>query len=403
MKPQTAASILAGGLALAIALVAPAPAHAALTFDIDFTLDTTGFFSTSTTNGQAARAAINRAAQVLGDRIVDNLAPISPGSGNSWTTRFTHPSSGVDNFAVENLLVPQNTVKVYAGARNLGSAIGLGGPGGYEGSGSQPFLDALQYRGQSGAQLASPTDFGPWGGSIAFDNTPSTKWNFNLDAPVSARNDFFTVALHEMAHVIGFGTSRSWGTFRSGNTFTGPKSRAANGGVNVPLYNLESPSSHWQVGVLSTVGGIGSLQEAAMSPSIVVGTRKRFTLLDFAGLDDIGWDIARPGDANADGSVNFDDLVALAQNYGASEPLMRWNRGDFNYDGNVNFDDLVALAQNYGATGVLAAPVDLSQQFGAPFAAEWAAAQVAAGVPEPGAVTIGIFAAGILLPRRRRV
>ena len=403
MKPQTAATILAGGLALAIATIAPAPAHAALAFDIDFTLDTTGFFSTSTTNGQAARAAITRAAQVLGDRIVDDLSPNSPGSGNTWTTRFTHPSTGVENFAVSNLLVPQNTVKVYAGARNLSGAIGLGGPGGYEGSGSQPFLDALQYRGQPGAQLASPTDFGPWGGSIAFDNTASTKWNFNLDAPISGRNDFFTVALHEMAHVIGFGTSRSWGTFRSGNTFTGAKSRATNGGVNVPLYDLEIPSSHWQVGVSSTIAGVGPLQEAAMSPSIVVGSRKRFTVLDFAGLDDIGWDIARPGDANADGSVDFTDLVALAQNYGASESLMRWNRGDFNYDDNVNFADLVALAQNYGTSGVLAAPVDLSEQFGSAFAAEWAAAQVAAGVPEPATITICALSAGILLPRRRRV
>jgi len=51
------------------------------------------------------------------------------------------------------------------------------------------------------------------------------------------------------------------------------------------------------------------------------------------------------GDANLDGSVNFADLVALAQNYGGAGKS--WDQGDFNYDGSVNFADLVALAQNY--------------------------------------------------------
>jgi hypothetical protein len=51
------------------------------------------------------------------------------------------------------------------------------------------------------------------------------------------------------------------------------------------------------------------------------------------------------GDANHDASVDFNDLVALAQHYNtpASGPAL----GDFNYDGNVDFNDLVTLAQHY--------------------------------------------------------
>ena len=66
------------------------------------------------------------------------------------------------------------------------------------------------------------------------------------------------------------------------------------------------------------------------------------------------------GDANLDGSVNFSDLVMLAQNYGGKGKS--WDQGDFNYDGSVNFADLVALAQNYGKSvgGMSVAAVEAS-------------------------------------------
>lgn len=54
------------------------------------------------------------------------------------------------------------------------------------------------------------------------------------------------------------------------------------------------------------------------------------------------------GDANLDGTVEFDDLVRLADHYNQSST--RWVDGDFNYDNVVNFDDLLTLAVNYGAS-----------------------------------------------------
>jgi len=53
------------------------------------------------------------------------------------------------------------------------------------------------------------------------------------------------------------------------------------------------------------------------------------------------------GDVNGDGTVNFADLVTLAQNYGKAGS---YSQGDLNGDGTVNFSDLVILAQNYGST-----------------------------------------------------
>ncbi|HEY7118627.1 MAG TPA: hypothetical protein VH475_18700, partial [Tepidisphaeraceae bacterium] len=55
-------------------------------------------------------------------------------------------------------------------------------------------------------------------------------------------------------------------------------------------------------------------------------------------------------DANLNGTVDFNDLVPLAQNYNGNVTGASWTRGDFNYDGLVDFNDLVVLAQNYNAS-----------------------------------------------------
>lgn len=56
------------------------------------------------------------------------------------------------------------------------------------------------------------------------------------------------------------------------------------------------------------------------------------------------------GDVNHDRSVNFDDLLTIAQNYGQTGQT--FSGGNVNYDagGNVDFDDLLLLAQRYGTS-----------------------------------------------------
>jgi hypothetical protein len=61
------------------------------------------------------------------------------------------------------------------------------------------------------------------------------------------------------------------------------------------------------------------------------------------------------GDANRDRTVDFNDLVVLAQNYNAPAGKI-WQDGDFNGDGAVDFNDLVILAQNYNTTLPAAPP-----------------------------------------------
>jgi hypothetical protein len=96
------------------------------------------------------------------------------------------------------------------------------------------------------------------------------------------------VALHETGHVLGIGTADSWFANVSGATFAGPASTATFGGL-VPL---EADGGHWASDTMSTIYGTSTAQEAAMDPDLTTGTRKVFTTLDMAGLQDVGWTLA---------------------------------------------------------------------------------------------------------------
>lgn len=98
------------------------------------------------------------------------------------------------------------------------------------------------------------------------------------------------------------------------------------------------------------------------------------------------------GDANLDGIVDFDDLLAVAQHYDTATGAT-WTDGDFNLDKAVNFSDLLALAQHYGTS----AAIDLSDT-SADFRNDWALALSI--VPEP--ASISLLLTGTLLGLRRR-
>ena len=257
-----------------LACTQPAPANIDIHFN--YTYDSAGFFAE-----QARRDVLEAAASVFESRFTDSLDAVNSSGPNNFSTIFFNPS---DPFAADIALSSQNiamdVVLVYAGGADLGGGtLGLGGPGGFSCSGVPGFCSDAALRGQGATSGANAVDVAPWGGSISFN--AATNWNFSVSSgPGFSQYDFYSVAVHELAHLLGFGTSPSFQALVSGGTFNGPTT----GGVA-----LFGDESHWVPGTLSTVNG--EVQEAAMDPDIANGQRKHFTDLDFAAMSDIGWQV----------------------------------------------------------------------------------------------------------------
>ncbi len=102
-----------------------------------------------------------------------------------------------------------------------------------------------------------------------------------------------------------------------------------------------------------------------------------------------------PGDADVDGDVDFDDLLALAQSY--EQAGQTWATGDFSGNGITEFDDLLTVAQHYGSQLLAEGSAFSSGQSLGQFESDWIAARSL--VPEP--TSLAALAA-LAFSRRRR-
>jgi len=257
-------------LILSATLICNVPAVSAITINFDYSYDTSGFFTAERIN------IMQSASNTITSRINDNLTAINNGGSNQFNAIFSAPN-GSGEATVNGVNVAADSLTIYVGAQAFGSGtLAQAGPGGYSYSGA---IDPS--RGQGDTTSPTATDFGPWGGSMSFNS--STNWYFDNDTSTTesfAGNDFYSVVLHELGHVLGIGTSSSWNNQIAGGLFTGGDSNALFG-ADVAL----NGAGHWADGV--SYDG----QQAAMTASILNGTRKEFTELDFAALSDIGWEI----------------------------------------------------------------------------------------------------------------
>lgn len=284
IRPRTAASRRARPAAEAL------ESRLCLTvqFRFDYSHDTLGFFA-----DPVRRQALQRVGETLSSVLGDSLSSIVPGGGNTWSATFNNPATG-NPTSVANPTIPADTLVVYAGGRDLpGNTIGLGETGGFSSFGTPAWNNTVRGRGKAGALASPPTQFVTWGGAITFDR--STPWYFGTDAAGldSTRQDFTSVAVHELIHLLGIGTSTAWANLVTNGTFTGANARAVHGGATGPPVT----GGHWDHDL--TDEGF----EVAMCPEIEQGARKLATRLDLAALQDIGWTILSDADATIDGAV----------------------------------------------------------------------------------------------------
>jgi hypothetical protein len=213
-------------------------------------------------------------------------------------------------------------------------------------------------------------------------NGLARNWHTNLStAPAASATDLYTVALHELGHLFGFTTVPPPSNPISFQTRLDEANHLFNGPKVVEVYGAAAPtttdgSAHWHASVTSTVNG--SSQTAVLVPSIPPGVRRHFTVVDYAAMADIGWqvpasvfDVPLPGDYDGNGTVNTSDLAVWRRTY--------WSTSNLAADGNgsnrVDAADYTIWRNRRGATGG-------SGSFLAP-------------VPEPSGFAIATLALGI--------
>jgi hypothetical protein len=167
-----------------------------------------------------------------------------------------------------------------------------------------------------------------------------------------------------------------------------------------------SPTTLAQVKTYLALGrvttGDGGITSTVLAANQAIGYKLVTAAGTFLGTPTLVGDIlvraTIKGDSDLNGTVNFDDLLTLAQNYNVTG-TGEWYTGDFTFDGNVNFDDLLNLAQNYSAVLAIDGQTTGSAFITDSFAGDWALAMSL--VPEPTSLaTLGMASA--LISRRRR-
>jgi autotransporter-associated beta strand protein len=171
------------------------------------------------------------------------------------------------------------------------------------------------------------------------------------------------------------------------------------GGVNIGEGNA------WLVldytGVTSPAATVKSLLTTSAANNFATGKIRSTSLLAGHtigyrddGVNTVTLRITLPGDADLNGKVDFNDFLALQNNFGVAGT--RFDQGNFNYDGVTDFNDFLAMQNNFGQSITGTAVAFTSQQVAA-----MAAFAQSAAVPEPAVGGVLLIAASMLGRRRK--
>lgn len=316
----------------------------ALTVRLDYTHDDY-FTNPSNPYASAATAAIEAAAFEISTVLGNSYSPITndtvSGTSNGTTANiranynYIDPQDSSITRQRSAAGLQQDEIVIYVGAQTLGNftfaeaspgiagiQIGGGGSGANWaaavsaaeaaanqrfGRGGETTLSTISSSATLGGTTASfDISFGPAVGSMWFndslaDDIPGQAatrdswevnnnfWHFDHTTPVgTGKLDMYSVALHEIIHVLGYGTSENWENFVTGNQWTGPEVTAILG-EGVPA--LEDDLYHILDGLQSPGYLDGILRQTVMNSSPVVGQRDQLTVLDLAYISDMSYNV----------------------------------------------------------------------------------------------------------------
>ena len=238
-----------------------------MTFDIkfDYRFDESNFFTPD------RKEILELAGDIWSSYIQDEFTPIEAGETLRFPINSVEREITLDE-PIDDLLIFVSSVELNSEQPTLG-----------EGSFYADFVvDSDRHERIRGE------DFEPWLGTIEFnasvvdnfyfDTTPET----DDDIP-SDQQDFLSLSLHEIGHILGIGISRSFLDQVENQEFTVSQSVRLNGGDPVPL---DDDQNHVEDGFT-----LDPDADALLDKSFTFGERNLPTDLDLAILADIGYDI----------------------------------------------------------------------------------------------------------------
>jgi len=252
----------------------------------DYRFDHTGFFS-----DPVRRAALDAVGAIWENVIQDEFTDVPAGA--TFTVQDPSRRAALETVTLTEAIVD---VLIFVGGGDLSGPLAVGG------------YDGVDLAGDIYEQRVSPdfrgtgavTNFEPWAGTISFDT--GIDWSFDLTEPIPfGLYDFFTVALHEIGHVLGFGTAPAFDNLIINHLFSGANARTVNNGRGIPVTNN---GGH----VVEGFAGDSVL----LDPNVMSGMRLLPSVVDLAMLADIGYEIdgfTRQGSTPALTTEGDDPLV----------------------------------------------------------------------------------------------